>query len=106
MNITQFDRFLKDIFEELPAEQVDTGKDDTIKVLLPGVKQVELYYLPNESAVEIETGDSLIEKYKDTTLKVKLPPNKRPASAKLDSGILFITLKSDVKSEKIEVEVH
>jgi len=111
-----FEEFIDELLNDLkvtidekatPDKPVGEVKkeDNTIKVILPGVKQVEVYYLPNERAVEVEVGDSLIPRYSNTTMKIKLPSNKKPASAKLDSGVLVIELKDDIKSEKVEVEV-
>jgi len=109
MRMYSFDKFIDELLNEMKSEvrteKVEEKGDNIIKLLLPGVKQVEIYYLPNEQVIEVETGDSMIDKYKNATFKIGLPTNKKPASAKLDSGVLIIELKDDIKSEKIEVEV-
>ena len=79
--------------------------DDEIMVLMPGVKDVEVHYIPEDHVLEIETGEGILPEFANKELTIKVPKNKVPNGAKMTQGVLVISLKDRTKkAEQLEVE--
>lgn len=76
-------------------------------LIVPGLSDIELHYIPEEHALTIE-GVSEIPFIGDVNLKIQLERGLKPVDGSIvyKKGVLVVKLKEEVKAEKLDIQIE
>lgn len=82
-------------------------ENKVLYLIVPGLSDIELHYIPEEHALTIE-GVSEIPFIGDVNLKIRLESGLKPVDGSVvyKKGILVVKLKEEVKAEKLDIQIE